>query len=169
MIPADRQRNYLQSALYVLIAAILATILLNRLFTAAEYAERAAMQVSVSNLQTSLYARLALLVLKGDVAAIPELETRSPFITAQMASSATYAGEFPGTAPQTVGDGTWYFDTLRNELVYRVRYASHFITDGERGEKSEIRFRVHVVRATSGAYRGVELRPVAPFQWDPGA
>jgi len=169
VIPASRQRNYLQSALYVAIVAILATILLNRLFTAAEYAEKAAMEISIGNLQSALYARLALLVLKGETGAIPDLEGHSPFLTANVSGGAAYAGEFYGSAPESIGDAVWYFDSVRHELVYRVRYASHFRSESESGPANEVRYRVEVVRAANGAYRGVKLEPTAPYHWDPGS
>ncbi|MGH8686111.1 MAG: hypothetical protein ACREVQ_00180 [Burkholderiales bacterium] len=167
MIPAIRQRNYLQSALYFAIVGILATILVNRLLVVAEIAEKATMEASVSSLQSALYARLAFYVLRGDAAAIASLESTSPFVTAEATAGASYAGEFPGIAPASVSDGTWYFDSLRHELVYRVRHAGHLRMEAETGRQNEIRYRTRIVRAGNGAYRGVEFRPVAPFRWEP--
>ena len=72
MITANR-RNYRQSALYVAIVGVLAAVLLERLLTYAEAAEKAAMEVTISNLQGALYARLAYHALRGEAASIESL------------------------------------------------------------------------------------------------
>ena len=84
MIDASRQRNFLQSGLYVIIAGILAAVLLERLLTYAEAAEKAAMEATLSQLHAGLYARVAFLALRGEYETIETLPRRSPFLTAVM-------------------------------------------------------------------------------------
>lgn len=166
MIPANRQRNYLQSALYVAIVGVLAAVLLERLLTYAEVAEKAAMEATVSRLHAALYTKLAYLVLRGEYQAIETLSDQSPFVTADV-NSPNYLGEFEG-APSGGGEGgKWYFDRARRELVYvpnLKRYVSS--ADGEQAPPL-MRFRIELKKASKDAYTGVAITPVNDVRWDP--
>lgn len=165
MIPANRQRNYLQSALYVIVAAVVASILLERLLTYAEAAEKAAMEVTLAQLHSSLYARTAWLALRGEYGAIDALPSQSPFLAAQ-ARSPNYLGEFDGTPSASKG-GYWYFDRARNELVY-VPNLKRYLTGGaSTGAVGALRFRVEVLKAPGNAHTGVSLRATTAFAWTP--
>jgi len=165
VIPASRQRNFLQSVLYVSIVGVLAAVLLERLLTYAEVAEKAAMEATVSRLSSALYARLALLVLRGEVEAIEALPGQSPFVVAH-ATSPAYLGEFDGLPPSAEG-GRWYFDRARRELVYLPNLKRHLEAMDEITPLPAIRFRVEVQKASETAYTGVILRPVGAVNWDP--
>ena len=162
MIPANRQRNALQSALYVAIVGVLAAVLLERLLTYAEAAEKAAMEATVSRLGAALYARTAFLALRADYDAIDALPGQSPFVAAH-ANASNYLGEFDGPPPGTEG-GRWYFDRARRELVYLPNLRRYLEgTD----QMPVLRFRVEVQKASKYAYTGVTLRPVGTAVWDP--
>lgn len=162
MIPANRQRNYLQSALYVAIVGVLAAVLLERLLTYAEVAEKAAMEATVSRLGNALYARLAMLALRGEHEAIEALPGQSPFAVAH-ATSPAYLGEFDSLPPNAEG-GRWYFDRARRELVY-LPNLKRYLEGAE--HMPALRFRVEVQEASKYAYTGVILRPVGAVSWDP--
>ncbi|MGH8765397.1 MAG: hypothetical protein ACRET8_06740, partial [Burkholderiales bacterium] len=72
MIPASRQRNYLQSGLYVAIVGVLAFILLGRLLAYAEAAEKAGMETTLAQVHQALYAKVALLAMRGEYKALEE-------------------------------------------------------------------------------------------------
>ena len=165
MIPASRQRNYLQSALYVVIAGLAAALLLERLMTYAEAAEKAAMEATLSRLSTAMYARLAFLVLRGDYQAVTALEEQSPFRTAR-ADAPNYLGEFDGAPPNAEG-GKWYFDRGVKQLVYVPNLKRHL--EGERpgDPPAAIRFRAEVRKSGANAYAGVALIPTSEWRWDP--
>jgi hypothetical protein len=166
VIPASRQRNYLQSALYVVIAGVVATVLLERLLTYAEAAEKASMEATVSRLNSAMYARLALLVLRGEQQAIVGLEAESPFRIAR-AESPAYLGEFDGQPPEVDG-GKWYFDRSRRELVYLPNLKRYLQAEDEAGlAPASISFRTEVRKSATGAYSGVVLVPARPWRWDP--
>lgn len=165
MIPGRRQRNYLQSALYVVIAGILATVLLERLLTYAEIAEKSAMEATLSRLQSSLYTRVALLALKGEHEAIDVLPRRSPFATGAMQAS-NYRGEFIGLPAELEG-GTWLYDEVRNELVYVPSLNRHLLADPSDPTVKHLRFRLELQRASAQVYTGVTVRPVVAYVWDP--
>jgi hypothetical protein len=167
VIPANRQRNLLQSALYVAIAGVLAAVLLERLLTYAEAAEKAAMEVTISNLQGALYSKLAYHALRGEAASIESLSRQSPFAVAG-ARAANYLGEFDGAPPVSDRSGKWYFDRLRGELVYRPNLARHF-SSGAAGEEPEpvVRLRMDLKAGGGTTYHAVLLRPVVPYRWEP--
>lgn len=165
MIPASRQRNYLQSALYVIIAGVLAAVLLERLLTYAEAAEKAAMEATVSRLHAGLYVRMAYLAMRGEYEQIDALAAQSPF-AATDAKSPNYLGEFDGLPADSEG-GKWLFDRTRRELVY-VPKLSRFLEGGASGgSTSSIRYRVEVLRAAKHGYTGVVLRPAQDIRWNP--
>lgn len=165
MIPARRQRNYLQSGLYVLIAGVLAAILLERLLTYAELAEKTAMEATLSRLQSSLYARVAWHALKGEHDAIEELPGRSPFASgAQPAGN--YRGEFVGV-PAEIEGGSWLYDQVRREVVYVPRLKRYLVADADDPSVAHLRFRLEVHKTSANVYSGVRVRPVTPFTWEP--
>ena len=165
MIPASRQRNYLQSGLYVIIVGVLAAILLERLLTYAEAAEKAAMEATLSQLHAGLYARVAFLALRGEYQTIEALPRRSPFLTAVM-QAGNYRGEFVGV-PAEIEGGSWLYDRLRNELVYVPNLKRYLVADLDDVDAAHLRFRLEVLKASKYAYTGVALRPVTTFRWDP--
>lgn len=165
MISASRQRNYLQSGLYVIIAGILAAMLLERLLTYAEAAEKSAMEATLARLQAGLYARLALHTLRGEYQAVEALPQRNPFIAADMLAG-NYRGEFVGV-PAEVEGGNWLYDRVRNELVYVPNLRRHLVADPSDPSAAYLRFRLEVRRTSTSAHAGVTVEPVTAFRWDP--
>lgn len=157
----SRQRNYLQSGLYVVIVAVLALILIERLLTYAEAYEKARMEMTVSRLHSGLYARLAHLTLSGDAAAAGALQAESPFASVGW-RPAEYLGEFDGV-PSGELEGRWYFDRLSRELVYRPNLQRYF----EAPDPPAARFQVELRTDPSGAPSGVRLVPTEPIRWAP--
>lgn len=165
MIPASRQRNYLQSGLYVIIVGIVAAILLERLLTYAEAAEKAAMEATLSRLHAALYSRIAYLALRGEHEAIEALPTQSPFVTAVMKTT-NYLGEFVGL-PEEVEGGHWFYDRVRHELVYVPNLSRHLRPDADAPSMPGLRFRVDLLKSSTAGYAGVSLKQVGNARWDP--
>lgn len=166
MISASRQRNYLQSGLYVVIVGILAAVLMERLLTYAEVAEKSAMEATLSQLHAGLYARVAFLALRGEYETIEALPRRSPFPTAAM-QAGNYRGEFVGV-PAEIEGGSWLYDQLRNELVYVPNLKRYLVADPDEQAVAHLRFRLEVLRSPTQSLMGVAIRPVTAFRWDPG-
>lgn len=166
MIPASRQRNYLQSGLYVIVVGIIAALLLERLLTYAEAAEKSAMEATLSRLHAALYTQVAFLALRGEYEAIERLATQSPFAAATVIS-ANYLGEFVGL-PLDVKGGSWLYDRVRNELVYvpNLRRYLHIADDSERATP-RLRYRLELLKSSNSTYVGVSLRQTGGARWDP--
>lgn len=164
MISSSRQRNFLQSGLYVIIVGIVATVLLDRLLTYAEAAEKAAMEATLSRLHAALYTRVAYHALRGEYDVLEALPTTSPVVTAAMTMT-NYLGEFVGL-PLEVEGGRWLYDQVRNELVYVPNLKRHLRADPNEGIAG-LRFKLEVTRASRTRYTGVSLRPIGASHWDP--
>jgi len=166
VIPANRQRNYVQSAVYVAIAAVLAAVLLERLLTYAEATEKAGMEVTVARLSSALNVRLAYHALRGEYQAVEAMPRQSPFAVTR-SQSADYLGEFDGIPEDNRGSGKWLYDRQRSELVYLPNLKRHLTMPAETPEADAIRFRVELVQASRFTYTGVAIRPAAPYRWEP--
>jgi len=166
VIPANRQRNYLQSAVYVAIAAVLASVLLERLLTYAEAAEKAGMEVAIARLNSALYVRLAYHALRGEYQVIEAMRSQSPFVLTRW-QSVDYLGELDGIPKDARGSGKWLYDRQRSELVYLPNRKRHLTMPAETPEADAIRFRVELAQAARFTYTGVAIRPAAPYRWEP--
>lgn len=166
MIPANRQRNYFQSALYVAIFAVLAAVLLERLLTYAEVAEEAAMEGTLARVRAGLYNRVALLSLRGDRAAVEALPGQNPFLTSDVRSP-NYLGEIDGPPAAGIKGGSWLYDRLRREIVYAPNLKRYFSPAEGEGGVPLARFRVELEQDPGGGYTGVALQPVTRFRWSP--
>jgi len=165
VIPASRQRNYLQSGLYVIVAGILAALLLERLLTYAEAIEKAKMEVTLSRLHTGLYAQLAFLALRGEKDAYAVVVSGSPFQALKWRPS-EYLGEFDGVPPGDHG-GKWFFDEAKHELVYTPSLSRHLVAESSGSDATRLRYRLEIQRSKQEAFVGVSLRSVNVFRWDP--
>jgi len=159
-----RQRNYLESALYVIIASALAALLLHRLQQLSEVAEKTAMEATVARLQSALYVRAAKTVLSGRVQIERDWRERNPVLLAH-ADLPNYLGEFDHPKLARLKSGSWLYDRGRHELVYLVRRANNF--SGGTDPVPAIRFRLRVERTPSGAYSPFLLHAVTAYDWGP--
>jgi hypothetical protein len=166
VIPANRQRNYFQSAVYVAIAAVFAAVFLERLLTYAEATEKAGMEVTVARLNSALHVRLAYHALRGEYVAIEAMRSQSPFEVTR-SQSVDYLGEFDGIPADAHGSGKWLFDGRRGELVYLPNLMRHLNMPAEAPEADAIRFRVELAQTSQFTYSGVVIKPVVPFSWEP--
>ena len=158
-----RQRTYLESALYVIIAGALAALLLHRLLQLSEVAEKTAMEATVARLQSALYVRAAKAVLEETP--LDAWKDRNPVEIAH-AELPNYLGEFDHPDLATLEPGNWLYDRGRHELVYLVRRAQNFA--GGADPVPAIRFRLRVERTRSGSYSPFLLHVVKPYHWGPG-
>lgn len=157
-----RQRSYLETALYAVIAGVLAALLLYRLLQLSEAAEKSAMEATLAQLQSALYVRAAKAVLEKKP--LEAWQARNPVELAR-AEPPNYLGEFDHPDLATLEPGNWLYDRTRHELVYLPRRAQDF--SGGRDAVPAIRFRLQLERTPSGAYSPLVLRAVTPYRWRP--
>ena len=117
----------------LIVVGVLLGVLGERLLYYEEYAEKTVVELTITNMRTSLMLRKAELMMAqaqgGDTGTLAD----NP-VTWLPAKPTAYAGEFAGMAPASVGNGVWYFDASRRELAYLPRLTRHFTpaADGRR-------------------------------------
>lgn len=155
----------------VAIVALLASVLLKRIWFYQEQAEKAAMEQVAGAVQTALVLQYGHLLTGGREAEIKSLVAENP-LRWLMQKPQNYSGEFYGLSPDTMAGGNWAFDLKTRELIY-VPYRNEYFVPGKDGRKW-VRYHVHldVPHGPTAAGRGgredpggVLFDPVEPYQW----
>jgi prepilin-type N-terminal cleavage/methylation domain-containing protein len=151
----------------IMIFAVIAALLLERLAYYHEVLERVAMESTLKGIKTGLQVRLAELIIANREGEAASLETQNPVQWLDDGRPANYAGVYQEPAQP----GTWYFDPRGRELVYVVTTGSRLEVDGDSAPK-QLRFRVRLVRSPvqlpGGAVErtsGIVLAPVRTYRW----
>lgn len=152
----------------IFVVSLLAAVFARRLTAYQEFAEKAAMDATLSIIKTALQIRLANLIIDNRQADAPELERTNP-----MEWLAETPSNYAGLYREPTERGSWYYDQRLLQLVYVPSSADYLRmekTDGGR----EIRFRtrlifdpVQVAGMRVNSVAGVALTPVRPYQWTP--
>lgn len=168
-----RQRNagfsLVELAAALVIIAILAAVALHKLAPILADAERTALENTVGILRSALGINVASYLAKADLQGIQGLSGSNPMELLNEPPK-NYLGVLDENS--SVGDGVWYFDRKRSELVYRVQHTEVF--RGSPGQPAEARFAVRSVyedRNRNGRYDagdlffGVRLEAMTPYHW----
>ncbi|MEA3192420.1 MAG: hypothetical protein QOD26_753 [Betaproteobacteria bacterium] len=160
MLPMFGRRplTRLELGLYVAIVGIAAAIFLDRLLAAMELAERAAMQETVSRVNSAINLRIAYQMLNGQLINVRAALVSNPFELAKTAPP-NYRGESDKLDVARIESGSWFFDSTRRELVYMPRLKRSLITADGSGL---VRFRL--VAGPSGTH--YMLVPTYKYTWD---
>lgn len=122
------QRQSGASRLELLVAAavlaVVAVALLERLSFYQEYAEKAAMDLTIASMRAGMRSEVAGLLIADRVSEIQTLADRNPMSWLKSAPE-NYLGELDGP-PAEEPRGKWYFDRKRRELVYTANNRRHF-------------------------------------------
>lgn len=156
-------------AVAVAVVGVLATVLLERVLYVEEYAERTAMELTISNLQSGLRAKVGSLLIADQASKIATLAGENP-VEWLDGKPGNYLGELV-EPPAQEAKGQWYFDRKRRELVYTANNRLHF-TPSEYRDFS-VRLRVMPVLASQSAAGGnsigqqdwVALVVVNDYRW----
>ncbi len=172
MMPARRLGGFsrLEAMVALLIIALVATVLLDRLFYYQELAEKARMEYTISRLKSGLRLKKAGLLVSGRAQDAVLLAQQNPMDWLEDKPD-NYVGEFSGSDDK-LHAGSWYFDMGRRELVYQLRQAEHFQTNG--AGRQEVRLKivllVNRVDRANGSNEGdvtnsVGIELVQPYHW----
>lgn len=157
----------------IVIASVIVITLLNRFYYYQEIAEKTVMEMTVMNMRSGLRLRIAELKMQGRMGEASQLMQENP-MTWLETLPANYMGQVTDSKPTDLLPGSWYFDTGRQELVYRAQHDTFLkITqDGGRDRETAIRFRVTAMKHTQGKdtntthkAEGIALIPVTGYHW----
>jgi prepilin-type N-terminal cleavage/methylation domain-containing protein len=157
----------IELAVVICIFGVLSSVLLNRVLSYQEQAEKAAMEQTVGIVRSALQLKVADLIAKGRLHEIVHLVDQNPMeLLAQKPKN--YVGEYFALKPQEVTSGYWYFDLQNGNLIYSVRNSANF--RAAKDEENRVRFQVKLVSNTHSAetnsdIQGVILDQVVPYTW----
>jgi len=158
-----RRFSLIELAMVMLVITIVVYAMFSRILRYFEVAEKAAMTVTVLEVERGMRVRLALAAMGATPASVEKLQDINPFEFAR-ALPPNYLGELGG--PAAVGElkrGNWFYDRDRHEIGYLPRLASRLHTpDGK--DIAVLRFRVEKGAGSHGLPR---LVPVSAYQWEP--
>jgi type II secretory pathway pseudopilin PulG len=149
------------------IVGLLGTALAERMLRYQEYAEKVAMEVTARQIQTGLRMQVADLMMRDRLREAERLLEANPFTWLE-ALPPNYIGEKKNPTPSDAVRGTWYFDSLRRELVYTPLHRRFFqpLTPGSQ----TVRYRVSAVPVKSGQdgqrIEGLSLLLLSPYKWE---
>jgi general secretion pathway protein G len=152
----------------VVVVVLLITVALDRLLRYAEYAERAAMEQSISAMKSALGLRFAALYLRGRNDALQALPGENPMEWLAERPPG-YVGELWDPPLEKLERPSWYYDRARGELVYVPLRTRYLVAAGK--NDARIRFKVLVDFGPGKGTQGLpELRrlgidPAEPYNW----
>ena len=163
-----RRFSPIEFATVMLILSIVVYAMASRLLRYFEVAEKAAMTISVLDVERGIRVRLAMAAMGGNAAEAEKLQTVNPFEFAR-AVPPNYLGELGGGAdvkelkPEELKPGNWFYDRDRHEIGYLPRLGSRLRTpDGK--EVTVLRFRVEIVGGPNGL---PHLVSTFAYLWEP--
>ncbi|BBP03998.1 hypothetical protein TPL01_16230 [Sulfuriferula plumbiphila] len=141
----------------IFIASVLSVLLYDQFLRYQALAEQAVMEMTVINMRSGLRLRVAELMMQDRTDEIGSLLHENP-ITWLAAPPPNYIGQLAHPEQHAIPANSWYFDSGRHELVYRLRRDKLFEA-GPAREKA-LRFRVtavhHPQQTGEGGARKVE-------------
>lgn len=157
--------------LVIIVVALAAGMLLGRVLHYQEMAEKTAMEQTAGAVRSALTIQMSGLAARGRMEEIRKLASINPMVLLTELPN-NYAGEYYG-APDDVPAGHWYFDLKSRQLVYLVRYGTHFQSDQQ--EKT-VRYQIRLVyndwlqsvtgKPAEEEIAGITLKEVRPYTWD---
>lgn len=170
--PAHPQPGFTLFELIVVIClvSVLAGILLKRLHTYQEAAQKAAMQQTAAAIKSALQMRVAAYMINGRDREIESLRDENPVDWLQEKPQ-NYAGQFFADGYARVKPGSWYFDQSKHELIYVPDLDAHFKRgpDGRKWIRYRTRIEYEESRETDGTVRrtlsAANFAPVQPYVW----
>ena len=171
--PAQGGFTLFELIVVICIVAVMAGILLNRLRTYEEAAEKAVMQQTAAAIKSALQMRVAAYLIGGRDNEIENLRNENPVGWLQEPPP-NYAGEFHADAYARVRTGSWYFDLTRRELIYVVNLGDHFTPgpDSRKWVRYRVRIEYEKVPEKDAAPRkvlsAVSYVPVQAYTWFQG-
>lgn len=173
----DQQRRgrgftLIEFSVVVCIIAILATLLLNRVFLYNEQAEKVAMEQTLGTLRSALHLQVAAYLLNGKTTQIAQLAEENPMNWLAEKPS-NYVGEFYTPKEGIIATGSWYYDVPSKNLVYLAHHHEnlHVTSSGD----YRLQFRAKLTRnpklaqdgdkSNDNLIDGVVLEPVVKYQW----
>jgi hypothetical protein len=148
-----RRLTRIEAALYVAVVAVLIVVFSAYLLDYMEMAEKAAMQMTLNNLNAGLNNQFASRLIKGESTDLGQWIGHNPFQITQSFPE-NYAGILGDQELASLERPVWVFDADRGEVVYLPRLHKYL-------DRDKLRFKI-LPRATGF---GVALVATTTYSW----
>lgn len=155
----------------LLFMVVVGSSLYSRYMTLVVDAEQAAIRGVIGWLQAGINVRMSLAVTSGDLNSLRGLEGSNPMVLVArvMEPPSNYLGELTGDVAQQAARGSWYFDSERRVLVYRLQYqatAEGFTQAADQRLAFRLKLRYQTADTAGGEQiRGLALEAVDVDDW----
>ena len=151
-----------------IVVALLSLFFFDRALSYQETGEKTAVETTAINMRAGLRYRVTELLLLHRDREIAALIGGNP-VKWLDTPPAKYLGELNDPRWEDIPPGSWYFDTKRGEILYRVKRARHFVAGPS--QRQALRFRVTGILKAAASdpsillAEGVTLSLVEQYKW----
>lgn len=152
---------------FIIIASILASILLDRLNRYQEMAEKTVMEITVMNLRSGLRLQVAELMMQDKMGEAGNLLDQNPINWLEKVP-AGYMGERRSVKLEDMPLGSWCYDRKMKELIYRPEHTRFFEPDKD--GVPWVRYHIKAVSkplqtGQSAQWEGLTLVLLSKYRW----
>lgn len=150
----------------VVVISVAAVLLLDRLATYQELAEKVHMDATISAFNSALRIQKSVMLIQGREREVATLLNQNPVEWLQRAPS-NYLGQFDTLPAHVTPAGHWYFDATRKILVYTPAHRNHFRQAGPAPHTVQLGVAVAAIDRSSvePGILDVTLQLSHPYQW----
>jgi len=153
--------SYIELIVVITLVIILVATAIENLLPLTGEAERVAVERNRVAVDTALRGAAAERLVKQGREAVIELETMNP-VELLGRQPSNYLGEQAGVDPADIPPGHWVWDPLSRSLIYRLRHARYFQSEGP--GPAHIRFDLR--REGDRDFFALHLKPRHDYAWD---
>lgn len=168
----QRGFSLLELVIVIILVALLFLFAFDRLMPLRGQAEGTQVASTIGAMRSALGMEVAERIVDQGPASVAELQGANPMTLLQQLPDG-YLGEVSGAADPDIAGGSWYFDTNREVLRYRVRFPQYL--EGQPDPPTELSWRVRLeyedenrtghFDPETDTLRGVVLAPLDTHSW----
>lgn len=171
-IRLDRPLSRIELAVMVIVIAICAVWLLNRLAFLEALAEARALDMTVRNLRIGVMVNVSTHLLEGKYDSMAAMAQSNP-VGVVIEPPPGYIGALRQANEANIQSGQWYFDEDRQQLVYRIVNSRYFESTGDGPARVRLKLKLNYDdRNNNGEYdagvdaaQSVSVQVLDPLKW----
>lgn len=156
--------SYLELVVVICFIAIFMLTAITKFKDLPAEAERAAFLGVLTQLKAGVNLQAIKAYAKGDKTLLKHMNGNNP-MDYMLETPANYYGDIKSGSINDLKKSAWYFNDVRNELIY-IPTAGEGIIFAKAGAEKILKFKVNVAIASDGRnVLGVTLKPLTVYQW----
>lgn len=167
-VSSERGYTFLELLIVIVIISILLVVALHHYRKLLVDVERTSLQHDLGVMQSAVGMQVAEHFLAGDMAGLQQLVNSNPMdLLAEKPKN--YIGIVSHKEPAEIEQGSWYFDTDSNALIYLVINQRYFESELK---PARTRFKIYPVYSDKKVgeekktyLSGLSLRSIEPYRW----